>query len=180
MKTNGTRIILIRGLLLVLLSLYFIVVFGQPASLVSFNASRKAENIALQWELTPSNNLSTVIIERKTTDTSFQSIAEFWVNFDGNTERNFSYTDKKVKSEKAQYRLKCIAADGKVQYSHIVLSAQSGRKKTTIKPSAVRISTHKPDLKSLYADSSVSPVNNVEQLRYLLLVQLQEKENNLL
>ena len=179
MKSNGTRIILIRGLLLVLLSLYFIVVFGQ-SPLVSFNASKKAENIALQWVLTPTNNLSTIIIERKTTDTAFQSIAEFWVNFDGNTERNFNYTDKKVKVEKAQYRLKCIAADGKVQYSDIVLPGDLGIRKIMARPSAVTVKNHPVVGKNSPPDTAIASENNIEHQKYLLLVQLQEREYNLL
>ena len=181
MKTNITRIILIRGLLLVLLSLYFIVVFGQSPSLVSFNASKKAENIALQWILTPSNNLSTIIIERKTTDTSFKSIAEFWINFDGNKECNFSYTDKKVKSKKAEYRLKCIAGDGKVQYSQVVLAADGTLSKTTTKPSAVKIKTRTTiEKSSLAGNNFILSAKNSEYLKCLLLLQLQERENNLL
>ncbi|MCW3118302.1 MAG: hypothetical protein JWM28_2384 [Chitinophagaceae bacterium] len=180
MKTNSIRIIMIRSLLLVLLSLYFIVVFGQSSSLVSFNASKKAENIALQWILAPSNNLSTVIIERKTTDTTFQSIAVFWVNFDGNTERNFTYTDKKVKSKTARYRLKCITADGNVQYSSIVLAGDLASGKTMAKPSGPKVQSDNQSEKSLFAGNTVTLSENVEHLKYLLLVQLQERENNLL
>ncbi|MES1220809.1 MAG: hypothetical protein ABUT20_35240 [Bacteroidota bacterium] len=171
-QNNGARIILIRGLLLVILSLYFMVVFGQSPDLVSFNASKKEENIALQWMLAPSNKLSTIIIERKTTDSSFRSIAEFWVNFDGNTERNFKYTDKKVKSKTAQYRLKCIAADGKVQYSDIVLPGDVSVQKNSTKPSATK--NKKPA-----ADTALSG-KDADHLKGLLLVQLIEREKNLL
>jgi hypothetical protein len=181
MKTNGTRIILIRGILLLLLSLYFIVVFGQSSNIVFFNASRKSENIALQWVLAPSNNLSTVIIERKSIDTAFRSIAEFWVNFDGNTEHNFRYTDKKVKSKTVQYRLKCITTDGQIQYSNIVSSADAGERKITAKPAAAKIKNHNPVEKRLLANSkAIASEKNIEQLKYLLLVQLQEREKNLL
>ena len=181
MKTNGLRIILIRSLLLIVLSLYFIVVFGQTSSLVSFNVSKKAENIALQWSLAPANNLSTIIIERKTTDTTFQAIAEFWVNFDGNTERNFNYTDKKVKTKTPQYRLRCIAADGKVQVSKVVSAADISSGKSAAKPSAVKIKDRKTVDKSLFANNRVAvPVLNADQQKYLLLLQLQERENNLL
>jgi hypothetical protein len=183
MKANGTRIIIIRGLLLVLLSLYFIVVFGQSPNLVSFNASKKQENIALQWILTPSNNLSTIIIERKTTDSSFRSIAEFWINFDGNTERNFKYTDKKVKSKKAEYRLKCITADGKVQYSDVILPGDTGSAKMTTKPSAVNSRNDNVIERTVFAGNSnreIAAENRIEQLKYLLLLRLQEGEKNLL
>jgi len=181
MKTKGIRVILLRGLLLIILSLYFIVVFGQTPSLVSFNASKKAENIALQWRLTPANNLSTIIIERKTTDSTFQAIAEFWVNFDGNTETNFNYTDKKVKAKSAQYRLRCIAADGKVQISQVVSARDISIAKPGTKPSAVKIKEHKAVENKLYASNTVSiPVIKSEQQKYLLLIQLQERENNLL
>jgi len=181
MKTNAIRIILIRSLLLVILSLYFIVVFGQTPSLVSFNVSKKAENIALQWSLAPANNLSTIIIERKTTDTTFQAIAEFWVNFDGNTERNFNYTDKKVKTKTAEYRLRCIAADGKVQVSKVMSARDISVGKSVTKPSAVKIKDQKSSNRNLIANNTVTvPVVNIDQQKYLLLLQLQERENNLL
>ena len=183
MKTNGIRVILLRGLLLIILSLYFIVVFGQTPtpSLVSFNASKKAENIALQWSLAPENNLSTIIIERKTTDSTFQAIAEFWINFDGNTETNFHYTDKQVKAKTAQYRLRCIAADGKVQISNVVSARDISVAKPGTKPSAVKIKFHNAVENKLFVSNILSlPVIKSEQQKYLLLLQLRERESNLL
>jgi len=173
MKANGFRTIIIRGVLLILLSLYFLVVFAQKSpNLVSFDASRKAENISLQWLLAPSNNLSTVIIEKKLPDTSFREIAQFWVNFDGNTERNFHFTDKKVKTKKAQYRLKLVTDKGEVQYSDIVssqpVSPEKGAKKSSKGNSFLTLS--KSQMASI----------NTDNLKSLLLLQLQEREVNIL
>jgi hypothetical protein len=86
-----------------------------------------------------------------------------------------------VKSKTAQYRLKCITADGKVQYSNIVLAGDVTVRKTIAKPSAAKSKSHNNIDQSLFADkTAISTENNVEHLKYLLLVQLQERENNLL
>ena len=181
MKTNEIRIIIIRSVLLILLSLYFIVVFGQSPNVVSFNANRKAESISLQWVLAPSNNLSTVIIERKNADTSFQSIAEFWVNFEGNTERNFRFNDKNVKNKAAQYRLKVITANGEVQYTDIISSANETAKKVVKKTSAVTGSKQISKERNLLAvNTKPSTSISVDHLKSILLVQLVERENRYL
>jgi hypothetical protein len=173
MKTNGFRPIIIRGVLLILLSLYFLVVFAQKSpNLVSFDVSYKAENISLQWLLSPSNNLSSVIIEKKLSDSSFQAIAQFWVNFEGNTERSFHFIDKKTKTKKAEYRLKLVTDKGEVQYSDIVrsqtVSIQKGAQKSVRQNSFLTINN--------------SRLNNIntDNLKSLLLLQLQEREVNYL
>jgi len=161
MKANGFRTIIIRGVLLIILSLYFLVVFAQKSpNLVSFDANRKAENISLNWQLAPSNNLSTIIIEKKLPDNSYRAIAQFWVNFEGNTERNFQFTDKKVK--KAQYRLKLITDKGDVQYSELVLSHKTSSKQNSF------LKLSKPQ--QAYV--------NTDNLKSLLMLQLQEREIN--
>jgi hypothetical protein len=173
MKANGFRTIIIRGVLLIILSLYFLVVFAQKSpNLVSFDANRKAENISLNWQLAPSNNLSTIIIEKKLSDNSYRAIAQFWINFDGNTERNFQFTDKKVKTKKAQYRLKLITDKGDVQYSELVLSHGISSRND-----AEQVSKENSFLKLSQPQQAYV---NTDNLKSPLLLQLQEREINIL
>jgi hypothetical protein len=178
MKANGIRTIIIRGVLLVLLSLYFLIVFGQKSpNLVSFDANRKAENISLQWLLSPSNNLSTVVIEKKLTDNSFQPIAEFWVNFDGNKECNFQFTDKRAKKKEAQYRLRLVTDKGEVQYSEIVSSSVKSLKKETTQI-AITVNENRVAGERVLPGSSKTQLT--ENLKSLLILRLQERDVNYL
>jgi hypothetical protein len=178
MKANGIRTIIIRGVLLVLLSLYFLVVFGQKSpNLVSFDVSYKAENISLQWLLSPSNNLSTVVIEKKLTDNSFQPIAEFWVNFDGNKECNFQFIDKKAKNKGTRYRLKLVTDKGEVQYSDIVSSSAKSLKKETGQI-IITANENRVAAESLLPGSSKTQLT--ENLKSLLILRLQERDVNYL
>jgi hypothetical protein len=171
MKANGIRTFIIRGVLLIILSLYFCVVFAQKTpNLVSFDANRTAQNISLQWQLAPSNNLSAVIIEKKLPDNSFRAIAQFWVNFDGNTECKFHFVDKKVKAKKAQYRLKLENDNGEVQYSDVISAKAIATQKAAEKFSKQNsfITLNKPQ----------SSYINTDHLKSLLLLTLQEREVN--
>jgi hypothetical protein len=167
MKANGIRTIVIRGVLLILLSLYFIIVFGQKSTnLVSFNANRTANNISLQWQLADSNNLSTVIIEKKSEDDTYQPVAEFWVNFDGNTETRFRFTDKKVAKKPVYYRLKLISGTGMVEYSSLVSASEM----TTIKKAGKNPVT-------AFNKTQTTPNND---FTFVLILLLQEREVNIL
>ena len=167
MKANGIRTIIIRGLLLIFLSLYFLIVFGQKSpNLVLFNANRKADNISLQWQLAPSNNLSTVVIEKKNADNTFQPVAEFCVNFDGNTETNFKFTDKKVKKKQVQYRLKLVTEKGEVEYSELI--------------SANTFSTLKSSPRNSFTVINKIQPTQTSDLKSLLLLRLWEREVNFL
>ena len=178
MKANGIRTIIIRGVLLVLLSLYFLIVFGQKSpNLVSFDASRKSENISLQWLLSPSNNLSAVVIEKKLTDNSFQPIAEFWVNFEGNKECSFHFIDKRAKRKDAQYRLKLVTDKGEVQYSEIVSSSAKSVKKATGQI-AIVVDENRVAGKGVLPESSKTQI--AENLKSLLILHLQERDVNYL
>ena len=165
MNANGIRTIIIRGVLLILLSLYFLIVFGQKSpNLVLFNASRKADKVSLQWQLASSNNLSTVVIEKKNTDNTFKPVAEFWVNFDGNSETNFKFTDKGTNKKQEQYRLKLISNKGEVEYSELVSA------RTSIKLPG------KNSFTAIIKTQTTQP----KDLKSLLELQLQEREVNFL
>ncbi len=140
-STKTTRVLIVRIVLFILLCLYSILVFGQSgdlqngklkngstnqpgaeatSNLQKFSAIANGDKTNLQWSLTTGNNVSTVVIEKGKTADVFKACAEFWVNFDGNTETNFQFADKKINEDALYYRLKMIYATGKVQYSNIL------------------------------------------------------------
>lgn len=180
MKTKELKVVIIRGVLLILLSLYFIVVFGQSNNdVVSFNAARNDGNIALRWQLSAANKLTTVIVEKKTQDSEFSAIAEFWVNFDGNTETKFSFTDKKVKAKIAQYRLKLISQSGDVKYSD-ALSLNKGENNSGIS-TPVTGEGDEPGMisnkKGILASVKQNAGNNADGFKVILKLKLKEKED---
>jgi len=140
MKTKSKQVLIVRIILFILLCLYSFLVFGQSGDfqnsklknstiqagadavsiLNKFSGIASAEKTKLQWSLATGNNVSTIVIEKRHTADAFQACAEFWVNFDGNTETNFQYADKKSNEGSVYYRLKIIDADGKIQYSDIL------------------------------------------------------------
>lgn len=178
MKANGIRTIVIRGILLILLSLYFLVVFAQKSpNLVSFDAVKKEQAVSLQWLLSPSNNLSTVVIEKKLSNNSFQPIAEFWVNFEGNKECNFRFIDKNIKLRKLQYRLKLVTDKGVIEYSEIV-SSSTGLSKE--KKSQVTLANQQYRSNNETVSLDLKQTDSNEKLKSILLLQLQEREINYL
>src|ERR1700754_156053 len=64
--------------------------------LASFNGSAADGKNKLAWLLSQENTASTVIVERSTNGNDFHQIAEFWVNMEGNTQKNFTYNDSKA------------------------------------------------------------------------------------
>jgi hypothetical protein len=141
MKTNSTLIIVIRIVAFILLCLYSLLVFGQtdytvqnkrllplatkhktPVSgLVAFEGrTDQAEKIRFQWTLSSENNATSVLLEKSFHGGSFQYVADFWVNLDGNTAKNFRYFDHKKNNKDVYYRLKITDVNGQAQYSDVV------------------------------------------------------------
>ena len=137
MKTNSTLVVLIRILAFILLCLYSLLVFGQDhtppnktmfsvaslhqaseSALVSFEGNDMNEKIRLQWTLTEGNKANSVLVEKSHSGDSYQYVVDFWVNLDGNSTKNFRYSDSKKGSGPVYYRLKITDASGKVQYSN--------------------------------------------------------------
>jgi hypothetical protein len=179
MKTKESKVVIIRGVLLILLSLYFIVVFGQSSDVISFNAARNEGHIALRWQLSAANKLTTVVVEKKSQDNEFSAIAEFWVNFDGNTETKFSFTDKKVKTKTAQYRLKLIGQSGDVKYSEALLLDKGEKSSGISTPSTGEgdepgIVSNK---KGILASAKQTANNNTDGFKAILKLKLKEMED---
>jgi len=179
MKTKELKMVIIRGVLLILLSLYFIVVFGQSTDVVSFNAARSDGNIALQWQLSPANKLTTVIVEKKTQDNEFSAIAEFWVNFDGNTETKFGFTDKKVKAKTTtHYRLKLISQSGDIKYtSELSLSKEATSGSISIPLKSEDEPSTASTKKEILASVKEQEVKKTDGFKVILKLKLKEKED---
>src|SRR6202008_1518887 len=54
------------------------------------------------------------------TGSSFEPVITFWVNIDGNSQKEFSYSDDKNSKSVVYYRLKMVSKNGKVEYSNIL------------------------------------------------------------
>jgi hypothetical protein len=113
MKANGFRLIVYRAILLVLLSLYFILVFGQvPDSsnyfsrsttllqkqqslpkLMSFDGISSDKQVKLNWRFETTAGLDACILERADKSNDFKPIAYFFMTEDINIP-TLKYTDK--------------------------------------------------------------------------------------
>ncbi len=158
-------------------------VFGQSTDIVSFNAARNEENIALQLQLAPENKLTTVVIERKISDNEFRPIVELGGNLDGNTERKGKDTDKKVKSKKAQYRLKLVSQAGEIKYTDVLSLSKDVINSSIPAPknenTELDVSSNK---KEMLAAATKKEVVGTKGFKVLLTIKLKEKEeeNNFL
>jgi hypothetical protein len=91
------------------------------SNLSAFNGSSGEGKTKLKWTLTAGNTANNVVLEKSYTGTDFQPLAEFWVNLNGNTQRDFDYADNKTAEKSSSYyRLKITSNNGKVQYSNIL------------------------------------------------------------
>lgn len=88
--------------------------------LLSFRGIEINRRTELQWRLEKENNLSSVVIEKSHSGSSFKSIGE--VRIDGKVQSLyiFRFTDNELPEGNVLYRLKMISANGRVQYSNIL------------------------------------------------------------
>jgi hypothetical protein len=91
------------------------------SNLAGFSGDAAGGKAKLQWSLTEGNNASDIVLEKSYTSHDFQQVAEFWANMDGNTQRDFNYTDVKNSGETVFYRLKITGAGGKTEYSNVLV-----------------------------------------------------------
>ena len=148
MKTNSTLAVLIRILAFILLCLYSLLVFGQEdqtlpnktsisaasyqqvseSALVSFQGNDTDDKIRLNWTLTEGNKASSVLVEKSYTGDNYQYVVDFWVNLDGDSTKNFKYTDAKKGNKTVYYRLKVTNDSGQVQYSNVLYFSEQKSK----------------------------------------------------
>ena len=139
MKANGFRWIIYRAILLVLLSLYFILVFGQvPDSsnyfqqinytvtgkqslpkLLNFDGVSSDKQVKLNWRFETIAGLDRCILERADKSNDFKPIAYFFITEDINIPA-LRYTDKVPQNAIYFYRLKLTGKDGSADSSKVV------------------------------------------------------------
>jgi len=149
MKANGFRLIVYRVILLVLLSLYFILVFGQiPDSsnyfqqvnhtvtkqqslpkLTSFDGISSDKQVKLNWRFETTAGLDACILERADKSNDFKPIAYFFMTEDINIP-TLKYTDKVPQDATYFYRLKITGKDGSADSSKVVTIKIGGDQKT--------------------------------------------------
>jgi hypothetical protein len=112
--------------------------FLAKSALLSFRGVEKNKKVELQWELQNENKLSSVIIEKSNTSSSFRTIGEVVV---GNNIK-FNFTDNEVLDGNALYRLKLINLNGKIEYSNILVFRNNDQSASSFKiyPSAIKSS----------------------------------------
>ena len=149
MKANGFRLIVYRAILLVLLSLYFILVFGQvPDSsnyfqqvnytitkheslprLLSFDGVSSDRQVKLNWRFESMAGLDACILERADKLNDFKPIAYFFMTEDIDIP-SLKYTDKVPQDATYTYRLKLTGKDGSTDTSKVVIIKTGGDQKT--------------------------------------------------
>ena len=139
MKANGFRLIIYRAILLVLLSLYFILVFGQvPDSsnyfqqvnynitakqslpkLLDFDGVSSDKQVKLNWRFETTAGLDACVLERADKSNEFKPVAYFFITEDINIPA-LKYTDKVPENATYFYRLKLTGRDGSADSSRMV------------------------------------------------------------
>lgn len=149
MKANGFRLIIYRAILLVLLSLYFMLVFGQvPDSsnyfqqinytvtakrslpkLLSFNGVSSDKQVKLNWRFETTAGIDACILERADRSNDFKPIAYFFMTEDIDIP-TLKYIDNVPQNASYFYRLKLTGKDGSADSSKVVMIKIGSDQKT--------------------------------------------------
>lgn len=167
MKTNGHRTLIYRSVLLVLLSLYFLLVFGSPKhegpsahyhpayespskvsiaapgidlpKLLSFEGTSSNKEVRLNWKFETMDGLEECILERAEKLNEFKPIAYFFMTEDIQIP-NLKYTDRLTKQKTYHYRLRLTGKDGEKRYTKILtfnIHSNQNEKKCLAYPSVI-------------------------------------------
>jgi hypothetical protein len=167
MKTNGHRTLIYRGILLLLLSLYFLLVFGRsghesfPAhyhtaftspklpeyraceivlpKLLSFEGTSSKNEVKLNWKFETTDGLEECILERAEKSSEFKPVAYFFMTEDIQVP-NLKYTDRVPKQQTYHYRLKLTGKDGEKRYTKVLtfnIHTNQNEKKCLAYPSVI-------------------------------------------
>lgn len=147
MKANGLKLMIYRFILLILLSLYFTLVFGQSGDasvsfkqanyrliehstpkLLSFEALPSNKQVKLNWKFETTANLEECVLERADSSKNFKPVAYFFMTEDIHIP-DLKFTDKTVGNKMYFYRLKLTGKDGNTDYSNIISIKMGNRKK---------------------------------------------------
>ena len=95
------------------------------SSIRNFKGARKDSQVDLQWQLTSTKDVSTIVIEKATSPSEFNAIGEMWIDAFSVNE-NFKFKDNlNNNSGNVYYRLKLLTTSGRIEYSTVV-SLKSG------------------------------------------------------
>jgi len=142
MKTNGARGLIYKSILLILLSLYFLLVFGRPVNdssgcphiarqcypvaadtplpkLLSFEGVSSNNQVKLNWKFESIQGLDECILERADKSGEFRPVAYFFMTEDIHLPAlHFTDTVREIKTY--NYRLALSAKNGSKQYTKIL------------------------------------------------------------
>ncbi|HEY2722524.1 MAG TPA: hypothetical protein VGI82_12405 [Chitinophagaceae bacterium] len=143
MKTNGLRGIIFKGILLILLCLYFLLVFARTNEhspmltrhssyewvkqvsdkidtplprLLSFEGISSNKQVKLNWKFETTEGLDECILERADKSGEFKPVAYFFMTEDIHIP-DLKFTDKVPNSKTYQYRLRMTGKDGDKQFT---------------------------------------------------------------
>jgi hypothetical protein len=89
-----------------------------PLTLIDFEATKKSNNVLLNWLTNNEQNVDGFRIERKTGSGDFESIG--FVQAKNNSTNNYDFTDYSPAKGVSYYRLKMVDIDGKFTYSKVI------------------------------------------------------------
>jgi hypothetical protein len=87
-----------------------------PVTLISFKASTRNCQSALEWKVADAVNFSRFIVEQSKDGRQFTVIAD--ISYTAGIDQ-YSYTDESAGNGTTFYRLKCVDADGKYKFSSV-------------------------------------------------------------
>jgi hypothetical protein len=138
MKANGLKLMVYRFILLILLSLYFTLVFGQGndsgasfkqtnyplteqsiPKLLNFEGMLVEKQVKLNWKFETTAGLQECVLERADSLNDFKPVAYFFMTEDINIPA-LKFTDKVPASKIYFYRLRITGKDGNTDYSKVI------------------------------------------------------------
>jgi len=90
-----------------------------PVELTSFTASSSKNAVVLNWSTATETNNASFVVERKTNNT-WEQISSVAGKGTTTQKQNYTFTDNKVNTSKAYYRLKQVDFNGSYTYSNVV------------------------------------------------------------
>ena len=87
----------------------------------------------MQWILSADDSINKIIIEKSTNAIQFAAIGEVWINTEAANGNQNGYIDNAILTGTTNCLLKMIEANGKVQYSNVLVFRSDENKKTVFK-----------------------------------------------
>ena len=107
-----------------------------PFAITSVKAEQNNGNVDVKWQVTNEKNMKQYEVERSTDGVSFMSKTSVVASNSGSS--NYTWTDEKPLPGLYYYRIRCVAADGKIEYSNTVkVLIGDGKPSITIYPNPI-------------------------------------------